>query len=248
MKKAILILFSTFLFTGTLFSQMTLVSYDGFGGGNTEEIFDGDILMYNQVGDVIYFSIENSSSDPINVKIKVEEITNTDGSEVQFCIGGNCLVQIDEGTIYPISGNPIEVAAGGNTMQQFDHFQNDNAGDGSNYPMDYVFKFFQVDEDDNEIGNPITFTYRFDPNLSVSGFENNLGVTLQNTLAIDLLTVRSMKSLNFEILNINGQLMDFSRIDSGINNLNVSNFNPGVYFIRFADENGNTTTMKFVIK
>ncbi|MDP0995690.1 hypothetical protein, partial [Klebsiella pneumoniae] len=81
-------------------------------------------------------------------------------------------------------------------------FYNENEGDGTNYPMDFVWRFFQVDENDNEIGESITYTYRFDPNLSVSDIENNLGVNLQNTIAENYLKIESVNPLGFEIFSL----------------------------------------------
>ncbi len=248
MKKISLLLF---LFITTIISaQFTVEDYDGV------PIVDGDVRAFNSLDPVgvtsteatLYFWINNLSPDnEILMKIRLESITNADGSSYQFCFGDLCIFDVDEGVTYPVSGIPETIPPGGTNLPE-NKFQNDNPGDGTNYPMDYVWKFFQVDEDDNEIGESITFTYRFDPNLSVNDFENNLGVYLENTLAVDVLKVQSLNSLSFEIFNLNGQLINANQIESGLSNINVANLKTGMYFIRFADNTGQTSTMKFVVK
>ncbi len=243
MKKISLLLVFLFLTTFS-FSQFNVTDYDDV------PILDGDLRAFNSTVEsnaTLYFWINNESqTDDIFVRIKLESITNGDGTAYQFCFATLCIFDVQEGETYPVSGGPVTIPAGG-TNAEFDKFFNENEGDGSNYPMDFVWKFFQVDGDDNEIGESITFTYRFDPNLSVSDYENNLGVTLLNTISSDFLKIKSLNSLNFEILSLNGQIINSGQLESGLNMIATSNLNSGLYFIRFL-EGSNTTTFKFVVK
>jgi len=242
--KKISLLFACLLLTTIAFAQFNVTDYDGV------QILDGDIRAFNSTVEAdatLYFWINNESqTDDIFVRIKLESITNGDGSSYQFCFATLCIFDVEEGQTYPVSGGPVTIPAGG-TNAQFDKFYNENEGDGTNYPMDFVWRFFQVDENDNEIGESITYTYRFDPNLSVSDFENNLGVNLQNTIAENVLNIESINPLVFEIFSLNGQLIQEGQLDSGVNKINTGSFNQGLYFIRFSDNN-NTFTQKFVVK
>lgn len=242
--KKISLLFTCLLFTTIAFAQFNVTDYDGV------QILDGDIRAYNSTVEAdatLYFWINNESqTDDIFVRIKLESITNGDGSSYQFCFATLCIFDVEEGQTYPVSGGPVTIPAGG-TNAEFDKFYNENEGDGTNYPMDFVWRFFQVDENDNEIGESITYTYRFDPNLSVSDIENNLGVNLQNTIAENYLKIESVNPLGFEIFSLNGQLIQEGQLDSGVNKINTGSFNQGLYFIRFSDNN-NTFTQKFVVK
>lgn len=242
--KKILLPFACLFLTTIAFAQFNVTDYDGV------QILDGDIRAYNSTVEAdatLYFWVNNESqTDDIFVRIKLESITNGDGSSYQFCFATLCIFDVEEGQTYPVSGGPVTIPAGG-TNAQFDKFYNENEGDGTNYPMDFVWRFFQVDENDNEIGESITYTYRFDPNLSVSDFENNLGVNLQNTIAENVLNIESINPLGFEIFSINGQLIQEGQLDSGVNKINTGSFNQGLYFIRFSD-NKDTFTQKFVVK
>lgn len=248
MKKISLLLVFLFITTFT-FAQFTVEDYDGV------PIVDGDVRVFSSLESTggitnestLNFWINNPSADnEIYIKISLESITNADGSEYQFCFGDLCIFDVHEGTIYPVSGIPETIPPGGTNLPE-NKFQNDNPGDGTNYPVDYVWKFFQVDEDDNEIGESITFTYRYDPTLSVGDFENNLGVFLQNTVATDFLNIQSKNALSFEVFSIKGQSINKGQVATGLNTINTSSFQTGLYFIRFFEGNS-SATMKFVVK
>ncbi len=98
-----------------------------------------------------------------------------------------------------------------------------------------------------EISCMFMSTYRFDPNLSVLDFDNNLGVALQNTIVNEFIDVESVNPVNFEIFSLNGALINKGQVDSGFNKISIPNFKTGLYFIRFSDNN-NTSTFKFVVK
>lgn len=248
MKKINLFLF--LFITSIASAQFTVEDYNGV------PILDGDIRGFNSIEptgepganeSVLYFWINNpSTTDEIYMKIQLESITNADGSDYQFCFGDLCIFDVHEGTVYPTSGDPEVIAPGGTNFPD-NKFQNDDLGDGT-YPMDFVWKFFQVDDNDNEIGTPLRFTYRFDPNLSVDELENTLGVTLENTLVFETLNVQSQNNLDFEIFNLNGQMIQTNQIAPGHTNINVENLQEGMYFIKFANSSGQTSTSKFIVK
>lgn len=248
MKKLSLLV--AFLFISLVSSgQFTVEDYNGV------PIVEGDVREFSSLlptgvstnESTLNFWINNpSTTDEIYMRIKLESITNADGSSYQFCFGDLCIFDVQEGTIYPISGIPETIPPGGTNLPE-NKFQNDNPGDGVNYPVDYVWRFFQVDQNGDETGESLTFTYRFDPSLSVADFDNNLGIVLQNTVVTDLLNVQSKSALNFEMFSLNGQLINKGQIEAGINVLNTNGFKAGLYFIRFSD-GSNSTTMKFVVK
>jgi hypothetical protein len=244
MKK--ISLFFTFLFISAISNaQFTVEDYDGV------PILDGDVRTFNSVDASVatlkFWIFNQNANDDILMKIKLESITNGDGTNYQFCFGDLCIFDVQEGTTYPVSGIPETIPVGGTNLPE-NKFQNENPGDGTNYPVDYVWRFFQVDQNGDETGDEITFTYRFDPTLNVNDFENNSNILIHNTIVSDLLIVESLDFMNFEIFNITGQLLKTGQMESGINNINTTGFNTGLNFIRFTDNNGNTSTMKFVVK
>lgn len=244
--KKISLLIAFLLLTTISFAQFNVTDYDDL------PILDGDVRTFNSTVEsdaTLYFWINNESqTDEILVRIKLESITNGDGSAYQFCFATLCIFDVEEGQTYPVSGGPVTIPAGG-TNAQFDKFFNENEGDGANYPMDYVWKFFQVDGNGDEIGESITFTYRFDPTLSNNDINtNSLGVELQNTLVNQVLKVESKTGeLNYTIFNINGQILHTNKVYSGLNEINVTDLNSGLYFIQFEDGK-KSSTLKFIKK
>lgn len=235
-----------FLFSTTVtFSQFSIEDYSGV------PIEDGDIRSFGSVNPgvaTLYFWIVNESqTDDILIRIKLESITNSNGDSFQFCFGGLCIFDVEEGQTYPLSGVPEVIPAGG-TNPEFDKFQNENEGDGTNYPIDYVWKFFQVDENNNEIGESITFTYRYDSSLNTQDFQNNVGVNLLNTISDGFLSVSALETVDYKIYNINGQMITKGNITSGNSTIQTHNLTRGLYFVEFANNKGNKTTLKFVVR
>lgn len=254
MKKNSLFLVLLFL-TTFAFAQFNVTDYDG------EPILDGDVRVFSSIEpttpgvneSVLYFWINNESpDDEIFIKIKLESITNADGSSYQFCFGMLCIFDVEEGVTYPEPStenpNGIVVIPAGGTNPEFDKFQNDNLGDG-NFPMDYVWKFFQVDEEGNEIGESITFTYRFDPNLStVAHSLNAMGVTLKNTIGNNSIWFDSTASVNYQMFDLNGRAVQSVSFAEGSHQVGISQLTAGLYLLKFTDDQGRTATAKFVKK
>jgi len=244
MKKFIYLV--PFLLVTTLLqAQFTVEDYDGV------PILDGDIRSFNSVVEAeatLYFWINNDTTEDILVKIKNESITNADGSAYQFCFGTLCIFDITKGQTYPVSGIPETIPAGG-TNPQFDKFFNQNEGDGSNFPLDYVWKFFQVDENGDEIGESITFTYRYDPTLNTSDFQlNQMGVTLNNTVGSNEIQLTVKTPVSYETFNLQGKLIQKNGLSVGNSTIDVSGYKSGLYVMVFHDEAGNKATAKFIKK
>jgi hypothetical protein len=138
--------------------QLSITKLDG------TVINDGAVLNFTTAGDdaaLLKFYVKNSSSSAINVKAKCVSITNSDGSGMQFCFGQNCYFQIMENEIYPTdSHETVTVPANGQIGGESFHFQNSATG---SLPISYVFEFYQYDANDNQVGNKVTLTYRYNP-------------------------------------------------------------------------------------
>lgn len=227
-------------------AQMTVTTY----GSIETTINDGDVFGFNSLDPddaTLYFYIHNDGDEDINVRVKVEEITNTDGSNFQFCFATLCVFDIFEDNTYPLSGGPVVIAPG-ETNAQYDKFQNENSGSGT-FPLDYVFKIFQVDGEDNEIGDPITFTYRYDPDLSVG--ENTLrsvGVSFDATYIDNVLQLNTTNPVQIKMYNLNGQHILSQQLQAGAQTIDVTALKSGLYLAHFTNGNGKTATAKFVKK
>ena len=94
------------------------------------------------------FYVRNLTSETINIRAEIIEMTGTDGSMMEFCFG-ECYCGVTTNTAYPLSGF-ISVESGQVQISSGDHFFNQDPGDGDN-PVYYSFRFFMVDDQGNEV-------------------------------------------------------------------------------------------------
>ena len=225
-------------------AQMTVTKLDGTPIVNGQ-IISFSSLIYNQAS--LGFKINNTSSSTIYTRIRCESITNTDGIGMELCVGPSCISDVVAGHSYP--SNAVAIPANG-TNGNSDHFYNSNPGNGVNYPMDYVFKFYQVDTSTgNEIGNSITFTYRYSPNLVKESFDeslSNMGITLKSSLIQNQIDIQALKETNVKIYDLNGKLIKSVNIISGNNTIDASNLLTGVYILNCSNEEGKRGSIKIV--
>ena len=215
-------------------------------------INDGDVYTFDGTSAAIAefkFKVTNTSStDDINVKIKVEEITNADGSDFQLCFGDLCFFSITEGNSYP--PNFALTLGPGESNGNFDHFWNTNTGNGENFPIDYRLKFYQLNDAGVEIGNSISITYRYQPNLSSSEFETlkNKGIVLNSTIVTSSLNFNTTIDASVTLTDINGKIISKNHFLSGENTIDFSSLKSAIYFAQFENKDGKIGTIKVLKK
>jgi hypothetical protein len=240
MKKIFVLLLGILSFSG--FSQMSLAKLDG------TPIINGDVFTFSSAEDPdSYFGIKiyNTSENRISVKVKCENIINADGTNVQLCLGDVCLSSLTPGNSYPNNPAIIEAnASNGN----FDHFLNLNSGINTNAPVQYDFKFFQVDENGTEIGNSVSFSYRFVSALGVSNFNAlaQSGVSLKSNIVTNELEMSATKNVQYNLYDIAGKSVMAQNISAGDYRLDVSNLNAGVYILFLQNNEGQKASVRII--
>lgn len=217
------------------YSQMTVTDLQG------NPVQDGSVIEFNttDLEDAKFHYVlgNSSSSDDINILIEVVSFTNTDGTNCQLCVQPLCFFAVNEGQSYP--NNPINLAPNSDNGAN-DYFSNTNPGDGSNYPMEFVLRFYQVDDNGQEIGSDLTVTYQYIP----EGFSNDdfnladMGITIHNTLVKDYIKIESSTSAHFKLYDVNARLINSFNISQGTNNFDLSNLKSGNYMLTFTDKQG----------
>ncbi len=239
MKSIFVTVFS--LFSLVAFSQLTLKKLDG------TVINDGDVLTFNSIeepANYLGLKIYNSLAEDVTVKIKVISFPAGYGSNLQLCIDPICVNNLIAGNSYPGFGSTIPAnGENGNA----DHFKNTNLGDGVSN-LDYVLKLYRVDENNVEVGNSVTFTYRYTPNLSNSSFDLllNEGIQLKSTVVKNSLELKATKPAIANIYDLNGKLIANHKIVSGDNSMETSNIASGLYLLTITTNEGKNITVKFV--
>ena len=248
MKK---ILFLIVCFTSVLsFGQMTMKKLDG------TIINNGDVFTYTVLGDAnnvtatdpayLGLKIYNSSSSSINVKMKLISMTNSDGTNLQFCINPICVGTISVNSTYPASGPSVIPANGENG--NFDHFVNSNPGNGTSN-VEYVLKFYMIDTFGAQVGNSITITYRYAPTLGLASNDlKDAGVNVKSTLVTSQLEFDALADGNIQLFDLNGRMINSSNYISGYTSVDMSNLNASVYIASFTSIDGRKASLKIVKK
>ncbi len=231
------------LFYLVSFSQVSLKKLDG------TVINDGDIIVFNQLADpnnYLGLRISNSSNQEIKVKIKVVSIENSDASNLQLCINPVCVQQVVVGNSFPEEGSSIP-ANGRNGL--FDHFQNSNPGIVAGQNVNYVFKLFIVNMNNVEVGNSITFTYRYTSSLTTSEFDklSSIGVKLKSTLVDNCLNFTSTEAVATNIYDLTGKRVVFNKVtNAGNQSIDISNLSTNTYIAQFTTLDGKKASIKFI--
>ncbi len=225
------------------FSQVSLKKLDG------TPINDNDIIVFSELTDpesYLGLKIFNSSNQNITVKIKVVSIENSNALNLQLCISPICVPEIAVGNSYPTDGSIIP-ANGRNG--NFDHFINMNSGIVAGQNVNYVFKLYMVNSTNIEIGNSVTFTYRYTPALSTSDFSQlaSIGINLKSTTAVNSLEFTSIDAVSSEIYDLTGKQVFFNKeMKVGNQSIDVSNLSSNIYLAQFTTLNGKKATIKFI--
>lgn len=243
--KRILLLTSVFVST-IGFSQIALTRHNGTPVNN------GQVLAFNTNSGLAAefdFYVKNlSATTPVNVKINCTSLVNTDGFGFELCFGNECLPDVEEGMTYPINSPFVTIPALGQSGNDGHFLNTPVASNTAPYPKDYSFRFFQSG---NPAGsNTIDVTYRYDPNLSNDEIDQlqSSGVIVKSTVVENELVLDVLKGDSMVIYDLNGKAVYASKLNYGIQSINVSDFASGVYVINFTSSEGISTTKKIIKK
>lgn len=235
-----IICLSTFFAT----AQMSLKKLDG------TPINNGDVFVFDSAEEPASYlgiKIYNTSETDINIRVKVENIVNSNGTNLQLCVGNVCLSTITAGNSYPNFPAVIEAnSENGN----FDHFVNYNSGIDQTAPVEYTLKFFQVDDSGVEIGNTVSFSYRFVSALGTSSFNAlaQSGVSLKSNIVSSALEMTTTKNVQYNLYDISGKSIMQQNMTAGEYRIDVSNLNSGVYILYFRNDEGQEASSRIIKK
>ena len=244
MKKQLL--FAVFFLTAFLssYAQFEVRDY------NTNALItDGQELAFSDSGCGYSdpcnwkFKVTNTSASPIYMRIFVDGMENTDGSNFQLCFAGVCLNSVSLGSGYPT--NAAMIAAGatngiGNNMWNLNPA-------GTTTEMSWTFRFQALDASNNPIGTPISMTYRYSPSLSIE--ESSLDkVDIYPTVTNDVLNIKTQENLTVTIYNLLGRKVKEFSINSGLTTVDISKLSSQPYLVRFSNKENQYIVKKIIIK
>lgn len=238
----------TMLLIGAFFCLLSLQAQFTVETDTGTPILDGDIFVFGQTHDPakLNFHINNTSSSQINMLVECVSMTNTDGSMMEFCITPTCYFDVAAGEFYPHDPYPpVPIQPGGQSNGN-EHFMNKDSGNGTDV-IDYVFRFYQVNDFGIQIGTSLTMTYRYDPLLSAEEM-NKLDITVYPTLVQDILTIETGETLNMAIYDLQGRLVKNAELSIGQHQIELSNLSGQMYLVRFENELGASQVTKVIVQ
>lgn len=212
-------------------------------------VTDGQTINFSEAGCAYAdpcnwkFEVTNTSSEDFYMRIFVDNLVGTDGSDFQLCFAGVCLNSVTLGNGYP--STPALIASGA-TNSAGNNFWNQNDS-STTTPMSWTLRFQAFDASGAEIGTPLSVTYNFDPTLSV---DDSVLSTLEiyPTDAKNTLNVSSNENLTANFYDLLGRSVKQVNIVSGDNTIDISELSAQPYIIRFTNEEGESITKKIVKK
>ncbi|MBW2936654.1 T9SS type A sorting domain-containing protein [Aureisphaera sp. CAU 1614] len=234
--KKLLTLFCAFA-TITAVAQFNVESHAG------DPILDGQMIIAGALNNPLPFYVNNeSTTDEIYMKCEFVSAVNYDGVDMQLCFG-LCYDPVAVGDIYPPGSEVVTIQPGQHQDSDGDKFLNYNDGGGN--IIDYVFRFFQVDAGGVEIGDDLTFTYRYDPALGVND-NKEVKANITNTVVRDVLTIEAIEEASVVIYDIRGRAVSNQKLIIGTNTINVANLPSQVYLVQMTNDKGFSQAVKIV--
>lgn len=230
----------------------TLISYAQFEVRDQSDdslLTEGQIIAFSEAGCEyndpcnFKFKVTNTSATDIYMRIFVDNLTGTDGSNFQLCFNGVCLNNISLNSGYP--STPALIAAGA-TNSAGNNFWNQNSADTTT-PMSWTFRFQAYDASGFTVGTPLSVTYEFNPSLSIDDTELS-SLEVYPTSTYNELNVSSNEDLSADIFDLVGRRVMQDKITSGGDTIDLSNLSAQPYIIRFTNASGNTITKKILKK
>lgn len=238
MKKIILL--ALFAISAVAHAQIVSVT------GNGTEITEGQTFTYNvlNIRAKLNILVTNLSDQPINLKLRANTVSYN--NELQFCFGGECYFNINNGSTVPSLTTGLTLQPG-ETNTEEDHFWNANPGNGTD-PVTYSLSVIQVDNNGETIAVLRTFNYVYSATAGTTDFSalQNIGVTVKNTVIKNQLELTATQNASLQLVNINGQTVKTIAVKTGDQAIDLSGMASAVYFARFTTAQNKTAQIKIV--
>lgn len=244
MKKITYSFLLIFLVVTNVNAQFTVNKQDGTLFTNNEVI---EFTTYGNSSAELKFTVQNNAAVDLDFRIRCTNLVNNTGTNFQLCWGLECIPDVALNGTYPNYQNVI--TAGGNTLNLGDSFKNFNGGDGTNYPMDYTFRFITRDLNGTQVGSDFYLTYRYQGPLSIEQKDklSAMGVKVLNTLVTNYVGLEINKQVNYTLTNLQGQTINDGQLSTNTN-LELPQLQTGLYFLNFTNNEGLVDSVKIYKK
>ncbi len=245
MKKTTLFFFFFLLSFFVVNAQFSILT-------NIGRLEEDDLIKTNTLdpsGASLAFKIRNESDVPINVRLKVIAIRNTDGDKFELCFGGDCHHAIRAGLVYPMSSPAYYTIPSFGTFDLGEsRLWNKKEIGNSGSELVYEFEFQQIDPATEHILNSLRFTYTYSNTTATSSSKKEVGVEIQKMIIRDgNLLIDAKEPVSVKIYNLIGREVKSMNLHPGMTSIDISGLSSQIYIVRFQDQHGLIKTQKIVV-
>jgi len=227
-------------------AQLALAKEDG------TPINNGSVITYNTIEEnlaTLHYKIKNTSAVPIRVRVKVMDIINASGSNFQFCYQNTCLPFVTLGAVYPGNSKPAITVAANSEVSVGYTMWNSDTGSGT-FPIDYILKYYPVDDFNNEYGAPVTFTYRYNPNATLAvhdvGKNSVSFAEISVTRVKSTINVLSREDVSYVLYTADGRNAAAGNLKKGKDIIDISHLERGSYIVFLKNSRGEAMSKKII--
>lgn len=159
-----------------------------------------------------------------------------------------CYNDLVPGESVPPTGDDSLIIGIGETTLMGNHFWNDDPGNGTDN-VDFIFRFVQYDDVEGtvESGISVTFTYRYNPTLSVP--ENNkVDLTIQSTIVSSELVLNVNEPVSMLVYDLQGRVVKQANFEAGHQTVAMSDLSSQMYIVQFTNDKGASQTTKIIVQ
>ena len=219
--------------------------------GNTLQ--DGDVVEFGTLlqpeADYNFFVTNNNPTDEIYSRVEYLSQTNANNPIfAELCYGFQCYYGIELGaTTPPITVEPMTIPVGHTTGLGNHLYSNDPGNSTDN--VEFVFAFRQYEDVEGTIvtGESLTFTYRYNPALSVNEV-SKVNLSLISTVVTDQLIMDVNEPVQVNLYDMQGRLVKEAKFEAGRQVMDVSDLSSQQYIVQFINDGEAKKTSKIIIR
>ena len=214
---------------------------------NNGEVLEFGVYGYGTTANYEFFVTNDNPTDVIYTRIEFVSAVNATGEFFELCYALQCYTNLSVGFTIPDAPQVFPIAVG-ETTGEGNHFLNADPGNGTDI-LDYVFAFHQYEADGvTEIGAPLTFTYRYNPNVLGVNENGKVNMTIQSTVVSNELVLNLNEPVGMKVYDLQGRVVKQARFETGRQTVNMSDLSSQTYILQFNNERGATQTTKILVQ
>lgn len=225
----------------------------------TEVYQNGTVYTTGELGDLatetgfMRFKVRNISNDTIKVRAEFVEAVNsvTDAYDqyeaVQFCFAFDCYTDLVLNRVYPTDNLAATIAPSDTHRDDdFDHIAN-FYHDPQGGVVSYKFRFFEVDDNLDQVGDSYFITYKYDPTLSVEDFSADFA-QVKSIVKDATLEVQLNQDAEISVYDMLGRKVFETNAVEGTHQFALPKLTSGLYIIKLEAANGASQTQKIQVR